>query len=154
MELMAGREYFFCAFCGSFQFLQTVEASADRVKPLGERADAGCPICKAHLTQAAMDGRRVSFCDRCRGVLVSNDDFLAIIRKRRAERNGPPDQPSPLNRDALKRHVDCPQCQRRMETHPYYGPGNAVIDSCGQCRLIWLDHGEIGVIERAPGSNW
>jgi Zn-finger nucleic acid-binding protein len=37
-----------------------------------------------------------------------------------------------------------------MDVHPYYGPGNAVIDTCGRCALIWLDHGELKVIVTAP----
>jgi len=40
-----------------------------------------------------------------------------------------------------------------MATHPYYGPGNVVIDSCGQCELIWLDFGELEQIVAAPGKD-
>ena len=40
-----------------------------------------------------------------------------------------------------------------METHPYYGPGNVIIDSCGDCDLIWLDAGELKQIEHAPGGD-
>jgi Zn-finger nucleic acid-binding protein len=35
-----------------------------------------------------------------------------------------------------------------MDTHPYGGGGNAVIDSCFVCRLVWLDAGELTVLER------
>jgi hypothetical protein len=40
-----------------------------------------------------------------------------------------------------------------MEVHPYYGPGNVVIDSCSACDLIWLDHGELKQISDAPGRD-
>jgi Zn-finger nucleic acid-binding protein len=40
-----------------------------------------------------------------------------------------------------------------MDVHPYYGPGAVVLDSCARCTLIWLDHGEIAAIERAPGRT-
>ena len=30
-----------------------------------------------------------------------------------------------------------------MSTHPYYGPGNVIIDSCETCNLVWLDFGEL-----------
>jgi Zn-finger nucleic acid-binding protein len=49
--------------------------------------------------------------------------------------------------------VACPVCGERMEVHPYYGPGPAVIDSCSRCGLIWLDRGEMTVIETAPGRR-
>jgi Zn-finger nucleic acid-binding protein len=35
-----------------------------------------------------------------------------------------------------------------MDTHPYYGGGRVVVDTCHRCTLIWLDAGELTVIER------
>jgi Zn-finger nucleic acid-binding protein len=35
-----------------------------------------------------------------------------------------------------------------MDTHPYFGGGNAVVDTCERCGLIWLDAGELPIIER------
>jgi len=40
-----------------------------------------------------------------------------------------------------------------MDTHPYYGPGNCVVDTCIRCGVIWLDYGEITVITNAPGRD-
>jgi Zn-finger nucleic acid-binding protein len=40
-----------------------------------------------------------------------------------------------------------------MTTHPYYGPGNVVIDNCPACAVIWLDHGELTAIRDAPGRD-
>jgi Zn-finger nucleic acid-binding protein len=37
-----------------------------------------------------------------------------------------------------------------MDAHVYFGGGNVVIDSCEQCELNWLDHGELMRIARAP----
>ena len=36
-----------------------------------------------------------------------------------------------------------------METHPYYGPGNIVVDTCSECGYLWLDHGEMTRVENA-----
>jgi hypothetical protein len=38
-------------------------------------------------------------------------------------------------------------------THPYYGPGNVVLDSCESCELVWLDFGELKQIVDAPGND-
>jgi Zn-finger nucleic acid-binding protein len=35
-----------------------------------------------------------------------------------------------------------------METHPYGGGGNAVVDTCPRCDTIWLDAEELTVISR------
>jgi Zn-finger nucleic acid-binding protein len=40
-----------------------------------------------------------------------------------------------------------------MEVHPYYGPGNVVMDSCTTCDLVWLDVGELKQISEAPGGD-
>jgi Zn-finger nucleic acid-binding protein len=135
------------------QFPENSKPSADGITVLGSQSDVSCPVCDAHLVDALMEQQRVLYCKRCHGVLVSHDDFLIIIRRRRARYHGPPDRPSPVDPEQLKRKTSCPRCRKRMETHPYYGPGNAVIDTCGQCKLIWFDRGEIAVLERAPGSR-
>jgi len=36
-----------------------------------------------------------------------------------------------------------------MAVYPYGGPGNIIIQGCGQCKLIWLDFGELSRIVRA-----
>jgi Zn-finger nucleic acid-binding protein len=153
MTLVDRRDYFCCDYCSTFHFPQPAEASADGVTPLGQPSDADCPVCQVPLVEGAIDGNRVLYCETCRGVLLGGEDFMRIIAKRRAERVGPPAKPAPLNPEELERRVDCPICSGTMEVHPYYGPGNVVIDSCARCRLIWLDHGEIAAIERAPGRT-
>ena len=40
-----------------------------------------------------------------------------------------------------------------MSTHPYYGPGNIVIDTCAGCGVIWLDFGELNRVVAAPGRD-
>jgi Zn-finger nucleic acid-binding protein len=40
-----------------------------------------------------------------------------------------------------------------MEVHPYYGPGNIVVDSCVDCGFIWLDHGELTRVEQASSGR-
>jgi Zn-finger nucleic acid-binding protein len=58
-----------------------------------------------------------------------------------------------VNEEELERETACPRCERMMETHPYYGPGNVVIDNCPRCSLVWLDYGELAAIRDAPGRD-
>ena len=39
-----------------------------------------------------------------------------------------------------------------MDTHPYGGPGNIVIDNCAGCELNWLDYGELQRVGRAAAE--
>lgn len=153
MELFATRGYFFCRYCGSFHFPETV--ADDGVRVLAETAPPlPCPVCEHPLAHAMLDESfQVRYCGNCRGALLPRTSFAAVVQKRRAWASDQPAAPVPIDRGELERQVSCPACTKRMETHPYYGPGNVVIDSCLRCELIWLDFGELRQIVAAPGRD-
>lgn len=151
MTVVAGRGYLKCDFCHTYSFPEALEDSHDRIQPLKEKCDATCPCCDIQLELGLIDQAEILFCDQCRGILIPNDLFAHVTRNRRMEWSGADAIPRPLDREELKRQIQCPGCERRMEVHPYYGPGNVIIDSCSRCRLVWVDHGEIAAIEQAPG---
>jgi Zn-finger nucleic acid-binding protein len=153
MELFASRGYFFCRYCGSFHFPDS--AGDDGIKVLGaSEGSLSCIVCDKPLSAALMDGAHpVRYCSNCRGVLLARTAFAAVVQKRRAWATDPPAPPVPFNAADLDRNVRCPACKVRMTTHPYYGPGNVVMDSCAACDLVWLDFGELKQIVGAPGSD-
>lgn len=149
-----GRTLLTCAHCGALHAVAPPDGSVDRVIVLGDVGDALCPVCRQGLVQAAVEGYPALQCPGCAGLLLTNDDFAMVVRLRRAACERPSAGPQPLDAESLQRATDCPTCGKRMETHPYYGPGNQVIDSCSRCKVLWLDSGELTAIERAPGRNW
>jgi Zn-finger nucleic acid-binding protein len=142
-----------CAHCGASAALPPAAHTDDRVAPLGCALEASCPTCGGTLVEGLMDGFGVGHCPDCRGVLLAGEDFADIVRSRRASYRRADAAPVPLEPLELQRRVDCPRCHTPMDVHPYYGPGNTVIDSCRACGLVWLDQGEIARIERAPGRR-
>jgi Zn-finger nucleic acid-binding protein len=144
--------FLFCEHCGASAALPPPRTD-DRVTPLGHALEANCPSCGGALADGLMDHFRVGHCPGCRGVLLAGEDFAAVVRSRRASYRRADAAPVPLEPLELERRVDCPRCRSPMEVHPYYGPGNTVIDSCRTCGLVWLDQGEIARIERAPGRR-
>ena len=85
---------------------------------------------------------------------MGNDAFGTVIRERRARRSaGSFCVSDPLDPTEYDRTIQCPSCHQQMEVHPYYGPGNAVIDSCSSCEVLWLDHAELTSIEQAAGGQ-
>ena len=150
MRVVPHREYFTCEYCGAFAF---PERSEDGVVVLGEHGDVACPSCRETMTTASVAEVRVLHCLTCRGVLTQQGAFSKIVTFMRARETGEPDPIQPIDRKELEREVSCPICGRCMETHPYYGPGNVVIDNCPQCELIWLDYGELAAIRDAPGRD-
>jgi Zn-finger nucleic acid-binding protein len=153
LEVVEGRAHFRCPFCATLHFPEPLPLSADRVVPLGRTVGTDCPRCGESLSAGALDDARVRYCATCRGILLWGEDFARLVQSRRRSYRGPDAQPRPLSPEDLVKRLDCPECGQAMEVHPYYGPGNQVIDSCPRCRLVWLDTGELAAIERAPGRR-
>jgi Zn-finger nucleic acid-binding protein len=151
MRLVDRRDYWVCDYCTTFHFPDRADVTAAGLTLLDGRSERSCPVCRVPLVLASAEGRTVAYCETCRGLLADREGFVDIVRARRAKRAGPPQAQQPINPVELKRQLHCPACDGVMDVHPYYGPGNAVIDTCGRCGLIWLDHGELGIIENAPG---
>jgi len=149
-----GCSYLQCKYCQSLVFSEEHPAAVDRLTPLDEDVAGCCPACTGQLQAGEIDGRRIMFCGRCYGVLIRNADFGFVVRERRARRRATERETvKPIDTAAYQRQLHCPSCSGRMEVHPYYGPGNIVIDSCSRCFYVWLDHGELRTIERADGGQ-
>ena len=110
-----------------------------------------CPVCREPNLQIAVSGEtQVCACPQCSGFVIDSDSLARVIQGIRKEYVGK-EQISPFDSSQLDEIRNCPACFQQMQTHPYYGPGNAVIDSCIHCQLTWLDGTELTKIKIAPG---
>ncbi len=150
MRVEEDRDYLVCDFCGGTHF---PEPDAEGVRVLGEVDRSDCPVCRVPLVHAAVNGCRVLFCSRCRGLLVSMDTFMGLVSALRAQRPAG-EAAGPIQWKDLGRRIRCPRCFHHMDTHPYAGPGNVVIDNCPHCRVNWLDHGELLRIGSSPERRY
>lgn len=151
MEFHESRRYFKCAHCGTMRF---PEPAPGDVRVLGvEREAPSCPACGVPLAAATVSGRSAHYCERCRGLLLERATFVDVVQTRRAWATSAPREPGPLDKRDLDREAACPRCGARMATHPYYGPGRIVIDTCDGCDLVWLDPGELDRVLDAPGRD-
>ena len=146
------QDYHHCPACHSYQFPEPMESSVDPIVPAGKSVEGDCPKCNTGLLLGLIHGRwNVCYCHICRGFLLESGALQVIAHFLRANYDGQDDAPVPIDPSELSCQRDCPACLARFDTHPYYGPGNVVIDSCHGCGLTWLDHGELATIMRAPG---
>ncbi len=116
-------------------------------------AAVACPACRHELVIGEICSCKFAGCPQCGGMLFQQDVFAMLIQHMRATSRSTPILPQPINLDELKVRRTCPACQNAFETHAYGGPGNAVIDSCFPCQLIWCDLGEFSKLVRAPGRR-
>ncbi len=152
MVLNRERDYYHCEYCGTFYF---PSASPEGMRTLGANPEGiQCPICGVLLQIVTFDDRyRGYHCEQCRGLLFSRPTFRQLLESRRARATTPPEPPTRYDPGELQRCISCPICHRVMETYPYLGPGNIVIDTCSSCNLIWLDYREIEKAVNAPGRD-
>jgi len=144
---VGNRPYFRCPYCETFHF---PEELADGVAVVGGKLPHDCPVCAETLTRAAIEGHPIGYCRNCRGFLADNATFNQIVQLKRAQNTSAP-VPIPFSPEELKRRIKCPGCRSPMDTHPYHAGGNAVIDTCYRCRVVWLDAGELTVLGRYGG---
>jgi Zn-finger nucleic acid-binding protein len=138
-----------CDYCTSTYF---PEESRDGIRSTDIESSHSCPVCRIPLHLAYIEKIQVKYCGRCRGVLIQKPRFLYALNYIRSKARGEEITPRPLRREELERKVLCPECGNKMDTHPYGGPGNIVIDSCPCCMLNWLDQEELYRVTRAPGG--
>jgi Zn-finger nucleic acid-binding protein len=136
-----------CEYCTSTYF---PEESRDGIRATDIESELACPVCRIPLLLAYVEKIEVKHCPRCRGVLIQKPRFLYATNYIRSKARGVEVVPPPLRKEELERSILCPQCAKKMDTHPYAGPGNIVIDSCPSCMLNWLDQEELYRITRAP----
>jgi Zn-finger nucleic acid-binding protein len=141
---------FKCDYCHN---VVVPDAGDDGVSVTTASEGRACPICNLALMQATIGRAPLLYCTKCDGMLVAMEQFETLIAASRALPGGPV-PPRPANPADLQRRIACPQCRHSMEAHFYGGPGNVVIDTCENCSLNWLDHGELARIAHAPVSDF
>lgn len=148
LQPVGNRNYFRCPYCETFHF---PEETGDGIAVVGGDSNYDCPICEKSLILAAIEGLDVMYCAVCRGFLATNATFGQVVQAKRAKETESPQVPIPFSREELNRRIFCPSCHKPMDTHPYHAGGNAVIDTCPRCQLVWLDAGELTVIGEYKG---
>lgn len=147
MRLDEERACLVCDYCGA---VNVPQPNADGVGIVGEGSGEKCPVCGESLKLGLVGAQRVLTCENCHGVRIPLGSFLPLIEALRAAGGAFIAQPPPLDQKAWDRHLRCPECGDELDTHPYGGPGNVMIDVCERCSAVWLDQGELYRIAHSP----
>jgi Zn-finger nucleic acid-binding protein len=139
------RGVFVCEYCES---QATPPADDDGVLLLGPTKEK-CPICQSGLSNASLESFDLLYCEHCRGMLISINDFQPAIAALRAHRDAPAAFLAPRSSADADRTLICPKCGGAMDDHAYGGGGNVNVDTCEACDAIWVDGGELRKIASA-----
>ena len=117
-----------------------------------------CPVCshvsrESELYIGSLHGCQFAGCPHCGGMLFRQETFVSLITHLRASSPPPTKMPEPMDATQLNVRRQCPACHAMLETHPYAGPGNSVIDTCVTCQIVWFDQDELNKLVSAPGRR-
>jgi Zn-finger nucleic acid-binding protein len=146
MRLKPDMESYKCDYCQSTYF---PEKNDDGVRVLGGTADEDCPLCNIPLVHAVLAKSPLLYCTGCKGMMLPMGELEGLIEQLRSAGAASVAPTAPDTED-LRRKINCPQCHHPMDAHFYAGGGNAVINSCEDCSLIWMDRGVLLRIAHAP----
>jgi Zn-finger nucleic acid-binding protein len=151
MHVATGKDFLICDYCGTTHF---PDPNPDGVRVLGEPTESTCPRCSVPLVTATIAGAQIVYCNHCHGLLIAMDDFTAVVEELRSRHEQSEYAGQQPDWRDLDRRTNCPKCRRQMDTHPYCGPGNVIIDTCESCSVNWLDYGELQRVVRAPDQHY
>jgi Transcription factor zinc-finger len=79
-----GDDFLTCDHCKSTVYPERTE---EAVRVLSGARDFICPVCSVPLVQATLDGRRIYYCEHCRGMVISMDLFAPLPEDLRGRRD-------------------------------------------------------------------
>jgi len=106
-----------------------------------------CPNCQSDLRRILYESVPVFRCLHCHGYLLSERRLEAIEVSPATEierlKQEVVDEAQP---DTLA-SVRCPRCLRKMDKRFIEEPASLHVDTCRECRFVWLDGGELGRLQ-------
>ena len=143
MMVEENQNLFHCEYCGCYDF---PNPNLDEVALLDEVSTLTCRYAISRSFQQWVKRVDIFSCPICRGNLISQSKMLPILRQVQLIDSDHEEFRFPQPQSEQERQILCPSCQKEMAVYPYGGPGNVIIQGCGECRLIWLDFGELSKI--------
>ena len=112
-----------------------------------------CPICNVPLARRQYEAVAVSMCGKCHGCLVDAHRLEGIQRNQAMPRG---ELRAEADREFQQDTADvvrCPKCKRKMAKRRTPPPACIYVDSCDTCKLVWLDGGELAILQLAYEST-
>lgn len=107
-----------------------------------------CPHCRCDLAPVTYEGHRILRCETCGGHLLSSSVRRGIEQTAGSTRPELAGEALARYRGRRTERIACPRCLRTMDRRSLGLPGvNADFDVCRDCDLLWLDGGELAMVQ-------
>ncbi len=120
-----------------------------------------CPNCGNMFIQKKVVGLDIQQCLHCKGILIFESQLLPLLARK--GRISPPEtlkQWVPKSWEDVKNNPEyrklgrvCPYCRDLMRNFPYSLAYPIALDKCENCSRIWLDAGELEILEDLLEAN-
>ena len=108
---------------------------------MGSSENMNCPKCNRPLEATRIRGTEVDHCSKCRGIWFDERELSNLLELSPTELR--PIRGGKVQDDVNRIKAKCPRDQAvLMRVSSALKPG-IIVDSCPDCRGIWLDGGEL-----------
>lgn len=106
-----------------------------------------CPRCHGELAEKPLGDATVHVCDACTGALVQQRDLVHVLETVAVATLQVIDPEEPIEpMPDPGTHLQCPICDREMESFGYMSSDVVIVDRCGHDAVIWADADELGTM--------
>ncbi len=132
---------FRCQYCGMLHIPANAQHPLPETK--STKPAITCPVCHIDLAPITVADRYHGHsCPNCQGMLFNQKTFKKSLKERQKQRQPLGHSVSTASGSDPNRLIHCPSCKQGMHTHLNAGSGQVLVDTCQNCKLIWLDYGE------------
>ena len=105
-----------------------------------------CPKCKIPMDQNWIYRQEIERCSQCNGIFLDYGELGYIVRLMKHYRSIDLNEPEIETLDASNREpYSCPADGAVLKRQDY---GGLPVDTCSECRGVWLDDGELVSLKR------
>lgn len=109
-----------------------------------------CPACRTiNLKRDTYEGVNVDKCPQCLGHLIPRLRSEGIQRRSKLSQEDLTTQVMLDRGEDTQKLLGCPRCGERMRKVNKARPTRFQIDLCRECDLLWLDGGELALLQLA-----
>ena len=105
-----------------------------------------CPSCEIQMDKGALYLQEIERCGECNGIFLDEGELGAIVRLMKLYRSVKLEEPEIETLDDIERlPYLCPADGSKLTREDY---GGLPVDTCSECRGVWLDDGELVSLKR------